>query len=109
MRGLQKALRQDWVEIELLLLEPSSRLASVPDDTKKTPLTMRVAGFLDQEEAQIGSEATILTPIRRSWTGTLVEINPRPEHRFGPVVSELQGIGPALRAVLKGCDNDADC
>ncbi|EKF49906.1 hypothetical protein H17ap60334_02705 [Thermosipho africanus H17ap60334] len=101
-----KAKKGDWVQIEKLLLKPEERTAPLPDDTKKVPLKMRVKGFLQNEEANIGDEIEILTLIGRRVTGTLVAINPKYEHDFGEPVPELLTIGIELRKILEG-DSDA--
>ena len=37
---MDKAKKNDWVEIENLVLTPDERAPQVPDDTKATPLMM---------------------------------------------------------------------
>lgn len=101
-----KAKKGDWVQIEKLLLKPEERTVPLPEDTKKVPLKMRVKGFLQNEEANIGDEVEILTLIGRRVTGTLVAINPKYEHDFGEPVPELLTIGIELRKILEG-DSDA--
>lgn len=98
---MERASFNDWVEIERVLLEPENRLAATPEDTRNTPLRMRVAGFLQAKEATVGDRVKIKTPIGRIWQGELVTINARPQHRFGPPVNQLQVIGPKLRSKLK--------
>ena len=93
-----------WVQVQRTLLEPSQRLASLPQDTQNVPMTMRVAGFLVTASAQLGDTVRIETPSGRHWEGVLISENPAPTHGFGPVVPELQRIGPELRRMLNGGD-----
>ena len=89
-----------WVEIYKIILEKGERAPQVPDDTKQTPLEMKVKGFL-VEDAAVGEEATILTPAGRTLTGRLTEVNPAYTHQFGPPIPELLPIGKELRKILE--------
>ncbi len=81
-----------WVEIEDTVLTPAQRAATVPEDTKKTPLVMRVSGFLSAD-AELGDRVTVRTIIGRELSGKLVTIEPHYTHSFGNVVPELLTIG----------------
>jgi len=81
-----------WVEIEDTILRPEERAPSLPEDTKKTPLVMRVSGFL-LADAQLGSIARVRTIIGRELSGRLRAVNPSFGHGFGTTVPELLTIG----------------
>lgn len=81
-----------WVEIEETILKPEERAANVPDDTRATPLLMRVSGFLE-EDAAIGDSVKIRTIIGRSLSGKLREAEPFYSHSFGKTVPEILTIG----------------
>ncbi len=91
------AKKNDWVEIENIVLTAEERAPQVPDDTKKTPLMMWTKGFLVDDEAKIGDEVTIKTLSGRITKGKLVTINPRHVHDFGNPVHELLEIGMELK------------
>jgi hypothetical protein len=97
------AKKGDWVLISRIILEPSERAPQVPDDTKKTPLTMWIRGFL-QEDAQIGDDVTVLTRTKRKETGRLLEVNPQYHHDFGNFVPELLTISEQVREIVFGGD-----
>ncbi|GAB4275048.1 MAG: 2-amino-4-oxopentanoate thiolase subunit OrtA [Candidatus Rifleibacteriota bacterium] len=81
-----------WVEIERILLTPEQRAPQVPEDTRKTPYVMRVAGFL-QHDAVPGDEVTVKTLIGREIRGVLRVIRPHYDHSFGETIEELLTIG----------------
>lgn len=81
-----------WVEIERVLLTPEQRAPQIPEDTRKTPYVMRVAGFLGAAAA-IGDEVKIKTLIGREIEGTLKVVQPYYQHSFGETVEELLTIG----------------
>ncbi|MBU0929276.1 MAG: hypothetical protein KKA67_16100 [Spirochaetes bacterium] len=81
-----------WVEIQQTILEPSQRAPTLPEDTKATPLVMRVSGFL-VEGGDLGAPATVETIIGRRLAGTLRTVNPSYSHSFGTTVPELLTIG----------------
>jgi hypothetical protein len=60
---------------------------------------MKVKGILE-EDAQIGTECLITSPIGRKIKGILIEENPAYTHNFGPPVPELLPIGGELRKIL---------
>lgn len=81
-----------WVEVERILLNPGERAPAVPEDTQRTPYTLRISGFL-MEEGEIGKEVVIRTMIGREVSGTLRLDNPSYHHDFGDTVPELLEIG----------------
>lgn len=81
-----------WVEIEKTLLTPEQRAPQVPEDTRKTPYIMKVAGFITSN-ARLGSEVTIKTLSGREITGVLKVVKPYYAHSFGETVEELLHIG----------------
>jgi len=81
-----------WVEIQQLILKPEDRAPTLPEDTKLTPLVLRVNGFLTAD-AKIGDEVTVRTIIGRELAGTLRIDNPGYSHSFGTTVPELLSIG----------------
>ncbi len=81
-----------WVEIEETILRPEERAPTLPEDTRKTPLVMRVSGFL-LEDASIGDAVTVSTMIGRELSGRLRVANPSYSHSFGTIVPELLTIG----------------
>jgi len=102
----EKAIRGQWVKIHTIILNPSQRAPSVPEDTSKCPLEMWLNGFLDQDEATIGEECVIKTVIGRSVQGTLTQIEPKYEHSFGKPIQELLEIGPKVREFIEQGDSD---
>ena len=54
-----------WVEIEQIVLKPEERAPSLPEDTKKVPYVLRVAGFLS-DDAEMGQTVRIRTRTFRS-------------------------------------------
>ena len=90
----------EWVEVEQIILKSEERPSSVPDDTRATPLIMRVRGFL-QSDAEIGEAAEVLTKANRLLSGKLRAVNPAYDHSFGEPIPELLEIGPMLRAILE--------
>ena len=81
-----------WAEIEQVILEPGERADRLPEDTKKTPLVMRVSGFL-QSDTEAGGSAEIKTITGRILEGKLLSVNPGYSHSFGKTVPELLKIG----------------
>jgi hypothetical protein len=84
------------------VLQAGERAPQVPDDTARVPLEARASGWLDQDEAEVGAAATILTNTGRRLTGALIEVDPAPGHGFGKPIGELLSIGPDLRRRLAG-------
>ena len=87
----------DWVEIELVLLEPAERAANLPPETAEKPLVMWINGFA-QADAAIGDEVVVETMTGRLVTGRLSCAMPGYYHTFGDHIAELAHVGPDLRA-----------
>jgi hypothetical protein len=85
-------LKGTWVEIEQVVLSPTERASTLPEDTKKVPYLMRVSGFL-AVDANLSDEVEIRTIIGRNLVGKLVTVNPSYSHSFGKTVPELLTIG----------------
>ena len=98
---MEKACRGDWVQIYQVIFSPGERSPTIPEETKKVPLELRVKGWLMVPEAQVGEDAIIKTPAGRELEGRLLAVNPPFEHGFGRPVPELLALGPELRALLK--------
>ncbi len=95
-----KAAKNEWVEIECMILKPSERAPQVPEDTKLTPLMMWVKGFLMSEASNLGETVTIKTLTGRTQEGKLVSIQPRHVHDYGKPITELFEIGVEIRNEL---------
>jgi hypothetical protein len=89
----------DWVEVELVLLEPHERAAGLPPETAATPLRLWVKGFA-QGAAGPGEEVTVETMTGRRVAGRLCAVNPGYWHTFGRPIPELVHVGRDLRARL---------
>jgi 2-amino-4-ketopentanoate thiolase alpha subunit len=89
-----------WVEVTQIIMPAQKRSETLPIETRRTDLTLKVHGFLI-EDAALGSEARILTLAEREITGTLTEIEPRFGHDFGSPVPELLHVGAELRHELR--------
>ena len=81
-----------WVEIQQLILKPQDRAPTLPEDTRLTPLVLRVNGFL-LADAKIGDEVIVRSLIGRELSGILRIDNPGYSHSFGVTVPELLSIG----------------
>ena len=95
----ERASAQTWVEVHRMVLAPGERAAQAPDDTRQTPLELKVKGFLTHDAA-IGEEVYIITASGRTLSGTLIAINPAYTHTFGAPLPELSSIGSEVRAML---------
>lgn len=82
-----------FVSIEREALGAGDRAAAVPDDTRATPLMVRVSGFL-VEAARIGDEVSVTTRSGRIETGVLRDPAPRHGHDFGRLDPLLLRIAP---------------
>ena len=98
---MKLAKKNDWVEVENLVLAPEERAPQLPEDTKAVPLKMWVKGFLVDEEAKIGDEVSIRTLTDRVTKGVLTEISPRHIHDFGEPEPCLMTIGMEAREELE--------
>ena len=90
-----------WVRISKTILEPSERAKGIPEDTAATPLKMWVCGFLEND-AHLGSEATIRTKMNRIEKGLLEETNPTSKVNYGDFVPEILQISAKAREFLYG-------
>lgn len=94
---MKSATKDNWVEIENVILTASERAPQVPNDTKKTPLVMWTKGFLIDEHAEIGDIVSVKTLSDRITSGKLVTISPKFGHDFGEPVHELLEIGMEVK------------
>lgn len=88
---MDKIEKGTWVEIEQVVLTPDQRADNLPEDTRKTPYILRVAGFLCAD-ANLGEPCEVQTRIGRRLGGILVRLNPGYAHSFGTTVQELLSI-----------------
>lgn len=98
-------IKNSWVQIEKVILTPSERLASIPDDTKQCPLVMWVKGYL-LEDANVGNNVKIRTKTNRIEEGKLVQVNPSFQHNFGNYVEEIDKIDKIVLSELYGDENE---
>ncbi len=95
------------VDIHTILLSADQRSSSIPEDTKRVNLEMKVKGILCAD-ASPGDSVEIETPVGRRLRGTLIEAYPAYKHRFGPPIPELVNIGGELRRILRDYREAAD-
>lgn len=95
-----QAKKGEWVEIKNLILRPEERSTNLPEDTRKTPLSMWVRGFLETDKAKLGDEVEIITLAERKISGKLVEMAPRHNYDYGDTIVELIHIGEELKKEL---------
>jgi 2-amino-4-ketopentanoate thiolase alpha subunit len=88
-----------WVRIQAIVLTPSERLASLPFETRKTPLVMWLKGEL-MSAAEIGDTVLIRTVTGRIVSGKLMESHPTFHHDFGNDVPELRAIRKIIAAAM---------
>jgi hypothetical protein len=88
--------RGSWVQIHKIILNPSERVASLPEATRQVPLELWVKGFLSID-ANLGDLVVITTITGRVESGTLLALNPSYRHDFGQFVPELLEIGRIVR------------
>lgn len=94
------AKKDDWVEIEQILLTPEQRAPQVTEDTKKTPLKQWIKGYLINDNAIIGDMIEIQTMSGRYVEGILSEVNPAYIHNYGSTIKELLDVGRELKHKL---------
>ena len=97
----------DWVEIEVVVLEPGERSPNVPEETAGKPLLMWVKGFA-KNGAAVGREVEVETMSGRAVSGRLSAVRPAYTHSFGEPPAELVSIGRDLRARLSALPGDGD-
>ena len=90
-----------WVSITKTILEPSERAKGIPEDTARMPLRMWVCGFLENDAA-IGSEATVRTKMNRIEKGILEGENPTTSVNYGDFMPEVLQISAEARELLYG-------
>jgi len=91
-----------WVQIHNVVLKPEERTSKIPDETKATPLSMWVKGYLNTD-GKIGEEVEITTVTGRKLTGILEEVNPAYTYGFGKsYVPELLQVHAKLREIMNG-------
>lgn len=95
------AKKGDWVRVHNTVLTLGERAPQVPDETKAVPLEMWVNGFLLEDEARIGQQATVQTLAGREIKGELTAIRPVYQVDYGEPQAELLRIGQELRALLR--------
>lgn len=81
------------------VLAPHERAASLPIETKQTPLRQWLKGTL-VEDANLGEVALIRTQSGRLVQGTLLEVHPHFHHSFGDYVPELSTIRKMIDFLL---------
>lgn len=98
---MANALKNDWVEIEILLLDSSQRANTLPKETTTVPLKSYVQGFLVDEKGIVGDQVKVRTQSGREIQGKLIEVSPKFEHDFGQPIPELLTIGSELRKIME--------
>jgi hypothetical protein len=88
-----------WVEIVREVLSPKERSNAIPDETKKTPLTMWVRGNT-LHPSDLGEEVEIETISGRRIKGKVTQIEPAYSHGFGRYIGEVSYIGKQAREIL---------
>ena len=96
------AKKDDWVRIRSIVLEADKRTAKLPDDTRKCDLLQWTKGFLQEDNAEIGDEVTVITAVGRTMNGTLVEVHPYYKHDFGEFVPEIIEMERQLKEIIFG-------
>ena len=92
----ERCAPDDWVEIEVVLLDPADRASNLPEDTAAQPLRMWVKGYA-RLGAALGDEVEVETMTGRVVRGRLSDINPGYTHTFGRPAPELTHVGRDLR------------
>src|SRR5699024_8361555 len=95
-----KVMKNEWVEIESILMKVSERSELLPSDTAGVPLKSYSQGFLINDEASIGDNVSIKTLSNREISGKLIDLSPEFVHDFGKPVSELLNVGLELRQIM---------
>ncbi|MGM8365252.1 2-amino-4-oxopentanoate thiolase subunit OrtA [Virgibacillus sp. W0181] len=97
---MTKASKNDWVEVEVLLLKPSERADTLPKETSNVPLLSYVQGYLINENGALGDQVQVRTQTNRKIQGKLINLSPKFEHDFGHPMPELLIIGSELRKFM---------
>jgi len=90
------ALRGDLVQIHKVILTPEQRPENLPASTRIVPYEGWIKGFLLDDEAEVGDTVRVETFIGREVVGTLVEVNPAYDYKFGKSQRDL--VSAAIRA-----------
>lgn len=90
------ALRGDLVQIHKVILTPEQRPENLPACTRVVSYEGWIKGFLLDDEAKVGDKVRVETFIGREVSGTLVEVNPAYDHKFGQPQRNL--ISAAIKA-----------
>lgn len=96
------ASKGDWVRIKSVVLKAEERTARIPEDTQKCDLLQWTKGFLQEDEAEIGDEVTVVTAVDRVVKGTLVETDPYYDHSFGKFIPEIIQMEKQLKEIMYG-------
>lgn len=96
-----------WVQIHNIVLNSQERTGRIPEETKSTPLSMWVKGYLEVDGG-IGEEVEVKTITGRKIRGILEEVNPNYSYGFGEsYVPEMLEIDARLREIMNGGNKDA--
>jgi hypothetical protein len=85
---MSNVIKGTWVQVDRVVLTPSERAPTLPEDTRQVPYVLRVSGFL-LDDAELDQEVRIRTLIGRELSGALRTVNPSYTHSFGETVQEL--------------------
>ena len=96
------AVKGDWVQVHIVVLQPEQRAHGIPDDTHGVPLEMWVKGTLLDGKADLGDTVSVLTRTKRTVSGTMCAVNPSFSHSFGDFVPELLTIDETVRGIVFG-------
>jgi hypothetical protein len=100
MSDASRCERDDWVEVEAVVLQPAERASGLPAETADKPLLMWVKGFA-LAPAVLGEETQVETATGRRVAGRLSAVNPGYTHTFGQPSPELVHVGRDLRSRLR--------
>lgn len=90
-----------YVEIVQEALCAQERTASIPEDTKMTPLKLWAKGWL-LYDCSIGCAAAINTINGRILEGIITGVNPSYSLNFGEFIPEIMFIGMQAKSILWG-------
>lgn len=86
--SMDKACKDDWVEISSIVLQTGERSQQIPAETAAVPYVLRCRGFAC-DAAVVGEKIEITTLAGRTLGGTLVSVRPSFNHGFGECVPQL--------------------
>lgn len=93
--------KEDWIQIENVVLPAGNRAPQVPEDTQKCDLKIWVKGEA-LADAERGELVQVRTTTGRIAEGYPVEINPGYMHDYGEFQPELLKIERQLKEILFG-------